>query len=151
VAAFRKNRHVSTAGAASPCGIHTQLAELVFFFFVLEHQNMHFYETKDGPHEQGRMMVSIELTGRTDADKLFKSVTAPQWLEFQKYHLEYKMHHLEQITLETGILAKTFRVMDLKGLGMSHFHRDLMAMIKEGNAEIEANYPEVRVCVCVCV
>ena len=106
-------------------------------------QNMHFFETKDGPHEQGRMIISIELTGKTDADALFKNVTAAQWLEFQKHHLEYKMHHLEQITNETGILAKTFRVMDLKGLGMSHFHRDLMDMIKTGNKEIEENYPEV--------
>jgi len=53
------------------------------------------------------------------------------------------MHHLELITQKTGILAKTFRLMDLKGLGMSHFHRDLFSMIKEGNGQIEQNYPEV--------
>jgi len=100
-------------------------------------QNMHFNEAKDGS------VFSVENTGQSDPNGLFKNITGEEWLLFQKYHMEYKMHILGQITEATGVLAKTFRVMNLKGLGFSHLHRPCLDMIKVSNKQIELNYPEV--------
>jgi len=55
------------------------------------------------------------------------------------------MNYLGIVTEETGILAKSFRVMNLKGLGFSHLNSKCFEMLKVGNKQIELNYPEVRV------
>eukprot|EP00475_Leptophrys_vorax_P014793 TRINITY_DN21057_c0_g1_i1.p1 TRINITY_DN21057_c0_g1~~TRINITY_DN21057_c0_g1_i1.p1 ORF type:complete len:390 (-),score=109.69 TRINITY_DN21057_c0_g1_i1:30-1058(-) len=93
--------------------------------------------TKDGSP------LSIDRAGMIDPQLLVDTCTLEELELHTLYHLENKMHLLNELSRKTGKLVLGCKILDLTGLGLKHAHTTALGYMRQMSHSGQANYPEM--------
>ncbi|KAJ1553273.1 cytosolic factor, phosphatidylinositol/phosphatidylcholine transfer protein [Nowakowskiella sp. JEL0078] len=111
--------------------------EFVKFFPHLGGSAFHKFDKQGNP-------LFIERLGLFDAKQMAANCTAPVWIDFHTRNMEMLTKTLmKEASERTGrVVDKHTLIFDLKGLGFSHLHYPVIALLRSTSVIDSAYYPE---------
>eukprot|EP00457_Paulinella_chromatophora_P006858 gb/GEZN01006878.1/.p1 GENE.gb/GEZN01006878.1/~~gb/GEZN01006878.1/.p1 ORF type:complete len:421 (-),score=69.43 gb/GEZN01006878.1/:345-1586(-) len=97
---------------------------------------MHGYDNKGQP-------IGLARIGLTNPSALMAALTLDQIIRLTICNCEKKLHLLNKLSYEKGVIIRAVRVTDLHGLGVMHMAKSTLDMYRGLISVVQANYPEM--------
>eukprot|EP00475_Leptophrys_vorax_P000034 TRINITY_DN1001_c0_g1_i1.p1 TRINITY_DN1001_c0_g1~~TRINITY_DN1001_c0_g1_i1.p1 ORF type:complete len:413 (-),score=111.76 TRINITY_DN1001_c0_g1_i1:31-1269(-) len=133
---FRKEKNLDTIQAEAIRQEQMEFPAAVKLFECMPHVISYGF-TKDGSP------LSIDRSGMIEPQLLVDTCSLEELELYTLYHLENKMHVLNELSRKTGKLVQGYKILDLTGLGMKHVHTKALGYMRHMTHAGQANYPEM--------